>query len=186
MKKGYIAALVLAGAGFAGIWQVTAAQAEELNWVNPTIKEAGAIVALPNAGLQPDKNTDYKVVFNVNGASPPEKVLVGLDRVARTVNLFTSAGVSLSHLHFVAVVHGPATPAILDDAHYKEKFGVDNPNTKLIAELEKAGVQVVVCGQALAHNKFPDAWVNPQVEITLAALVDLVILQHDGYVLVPL
>jgi intracellular sulfur oxidation DsrE/DsrF family protein len=186
MKKRFIATLALAVAGYAGTLYVGAAQAEELNWINPTIQEAGAIVALPNAGMQPDKNTDYKVVFNITGGGAPEKVLAGLDRVARTVNLFTSAGVSLSRLHFVAVVHGPATPSILDDAHYKDKFGVENPNTKLIAELEKAGVQVVVCGQALAHNKFPHAWVNPQVEITLAALVDIVILQQQGYALIPL
>lgn len=185
MKNGFIAALA-AVAGFAITFHASAAQAEELNWINPTIQEAGAIVALPNAGMQPNKNIDYKVVFNVTGWGAPDKVQIGLDRVARTVNLFTSAGVPLSRLHLVAVVHGPATPAILDDAHYKEKFGVENPNTKLISELKKAGVQVVVCGQALAHNKFPDAWVNPQVEITLAALTDLIILQQQGYILVPL
>ena len=109
-----------------------------------------------------------------------------LERVARTVNLFSSAGVPLSRLHFVAVVHGPATSSILDDARHLEKFGVGNPNAPLIAALEKAGVQVVVCGQALAHFKFPDSWVNPQVEITLAAITDIVILQQQGYVLVPL
>ena len=92
----------------------------------------------------------------------------------------------LSRLHFIAVLHGPATPAILDNSHYREKFGVDNPNVELIAALEKAGAQVVVCGQALAHNKFPDAWVNPEVEITLSALTDIIILQQQGYVLMPL
>ena len=184
MKNGFIAAL--AAVAVASAFHVSAAQAEELNWINPTIQEAGAIVALPTAGMQPDKNTDYKVVFNVTGRGAPEKIEIGLDRVARSVNLFTSAGVPLSRLHFIVVVHGPAAPAILDDAHYKEKFGVENPNTKLISALEKAGVQVVVCGQALAHNKFPEAWVNPQVEITLAALTDLIILQQQGYVLVPL
>ncbi|MBI1394682.1 MAG: sulfur reduction protein DsrE [Betaproteobacteria bacterium] len=186
MKQKHFAALVLAVTGFFGAWATGVAHAGDQPWVNPTIKEAGKIVALPDAGLQPDRMTDYKVVFNIPHNGPADKILPGLERVARTVNLFTSAGVPLSHLHFVAVVHGGATPAILTDEHYKDKFGIANPNTALIAELDRAGVKVVVCGQALAHNDFPQSWVNPKVEVTLAALVDVVVLQKQGYVLVPL
>jgi intracellular sulfur oxidation DsrE/DsrF family protein len=109
-----------------------------------------------------------------------------LDRVARAVNIFTAAGVPLSHLHFVVVIHGPATPSVLDNAHYREKFSVDNPNIKLISDLEKAGVRVVVCGQALAHQSLPQNWVNPQVEITLAAITDIIMLEQQGYVQGPL
>jgi intracellular sulfur oxidation DsrE/DsrF family protein len=78
----------------------------------------------------------------------------------------------------------PGTPIAL--AHYRQKFNVDNPNVKLISELNKAGVKVVVCGQALAHNKFPHDWVNPEVELTLAAISDPIILEQQGYVLMPL
>jgi intracellular sulfur oxidation DsrE/DsrF family protein len=162
------------------------ALAEDAKWINPTIADYGAVVSLPDAGMQPSKDTEYKVVFNVTTGGDSEKVNPGLDRVARAVNIFTSAGVPASHLHFVAVVHGPATPSILDNQHYRQKFNVDNPNVKLISELSKAGVKVVVCGQALAHNKFPHDWVNPEVELTLAAISDLIILQQQGYVLLPL
>ena len=165
---------------------VTAASAAEPVWINPAIPDFGAVVSLPDSGMQPSKDTDYKVVFNVTLGGGNDKVNPSLDRVARTVNVFASAGVPLSHLHFVAVVHGPATPAVLDNEHYKEKFSLDNPNIKLIAELKAAGVKVVVCGQALAHNKFPHEWVNRDVEITLAALSDVIILEQQGYVLMPL
>ena len=57
---------------------------------------------------------------------------------------------------------------------------------KLIGELGKAGVKVVVCGQALAHNKFPHDWVNRDVEVTLSAISDVIILEQQGYVLFPL
>lgn len=183
MSRRFIAALA---AAVLGIAVAAGAQAQEWNWTNPTIKGFGAVVPLPNAGLQPAKNADYKVVFNVTAWGTPEQVQPGLERVARSVNLFTSAGVPLSRLHFIVVIHGPATPAVLDQGHYLEKYGVGNPNVDLIAALEEAGVQVVVCGQALAHNKFPEAWVNPEVEVTLAAITDLIILQQQGYVLVPL
>ena len=186
MNTRLIAALAAAVVSVAGALAAAGVHAQDWNWTNPTIKDFGAVVSLPNSGMQPDKNADYKVVFNVTSWASPDKVEPGLDRVARTVNLFTSAGVPLSRLHFIVVVHGPATPAILDASRYREKYGVDNPNVELITALEKAGVQVVVCGQALAHNKFPDAWVNPEVEITLGAMTDLVILQQLGYALLPL
>ena len=160
--------------------------AAETVWVNPAVPGFGAAAALPDASLQPDKSADYKVVFNITGAGPNDKINPSLDRVARTVNIFVSAGVPLSHLHFIAVIHGPATPVILDNDHYKEKFSVDNPNIKLISELKTAGTQVVVCGQALAYNKFPHEWVNHDVEITLSAISDVIILQQKGYVLFPM
>jgi intracellular sulfur oxidation DsrE/DsrF family protein len=161
------------------------ATAEDSRWVNPTITDYGAVVSLPQTGMQPSKDIDYKVVFNVTMGGEGEKVNPGLERVARAVNIFTSAGVPASHLHFIAVVHGPATPSVLDHEHYKQKFNVDNPNLKLINQLTKAGVKVVVCGQALAHNKFPHDWVNREVEVTLSAISDVIILEQQGYVLFP-
>src|SRR5262245_23758832 len=93
------------------------AQADEWNWTNPVIKDFAPVVPRPDAALQPDKNADYKVVFNVTAWATADKVEPALERVARAVNLFASAGVPTSHLHFIAVIHGPATPAVLDDAH---------------------------------------------------------------------
>jgi intracellular sulfur oxidation DsrE/DsrF family protein len=178
-SRAVLAAVALAAA-------TAGAAAADPVWVNPAIQEFGAVVSLPDSGMQPSKDTDYRVVFNVTAGGPNEKINPSLDRVARTVNVFASAGVPLSHLHFVAVLHGPATPAVLDNDHYREKFSVDNPNIKLISALQKAGVKVVVCGQALAHNKFPHEWVNKEVEITLSALSDVIILEQQGYVLFPL
>ena len=162
------------------------AHAADPEWTYPTIQGFGKVVALPDATMQPSKDADYKVVFNLTAGGDADKVNPFLDRVARAVNLFTSTGVPLSHLHFVVVVHGPATPLTLDNEHYREKFRVDNPNVKLIGELAKAGVKVEVCGQALAHQSFPQNWVNPQVEITLAAITDIVMLEQQGYILFPL
>ena len=75
----------------------------------------------------------------LEGAKSPTAVNGALDHVARTVNLYAAAGVPLDHLKFVAVVSGPATPVVLNDAQYKAAYGVANPNLALIAELKKAG-----------------------------------------------
>jgi intracellular sulfur oxidation DsrE/DsrF family protein len=164
----------------------TAATAADPEWITPTIQGFGKMVPAPEAGMQPSKDVEYKVVFSVTIGGDADKVNGSLDRVARAVNLFTSAGVPLSHLQFVAVVHGPATPSVVDNAHYRQKFSVDNPNLKLISELEKVGVKVVVCAQALAYNGLPRDWVDPHVEVTLSAITDIIMLEQQGFAIYPL
>jgi intracellular sulfur oxidation DsrE/DsrF family protein len=186
MQKSVLAAIGAQLFGLALLASGSIAMAAEPEWTYPVIKDYGKIVALPDAAMQPDKHAEYNVVFNLTGGGEPDKVNGSLERVARTVNVFASAGVPASHLHFIVVVHGPATPIVLDNTHYQEKFKTDNPNIALIDDLEKVGVKVVVCGQALAHNKFAHEWVNPKVELTLSAITDVIILEKKGYVIFPL
>lgn len=156
-------------------------------WQNPVIKDGGAIRPLPDAVIQPDRNQTYKAVFSITKvASDPKDVNDALDHVARAVNVFVSAGVSLDHLKFVAIVHGGALPLVLDNAHYQKRFKTDNPNLKLIQELKAAGVQIVVCGQALAAMKYDASEVNPDIKVALSALSTIIILQQQGYALMPM
>lgn len=156
-------------------------------WQNPVIKSGGAVHPLPDAVFQPKRNVIYKALFSVTkGEKDPKKVNGGLEHVARAVNVFASAHVPLKHMKFVVIMHGKAVPAVLDNAHYKEKFGVDNPNLKLIKELRAAGVRFAVCGQAVAGYKYKYSWVNPDIKIALSALSTLIVLQHEGYALFPM
>lgn len=156
-------------------------------WTFPVIKDAGATHPLPQGAYQPDKTTIYKVVFSVTRAEEkPGNPDDGLEPVARAVNVFASAGVPLSHLKFVAVISGAATPMALDNAHYKKQFGADNPETRVIRELTAAGVHVVVCGQAAAGFGYRDDWMNPDVTVALSALSTLAILEQQGYALIKL
>jgi intracellular sulfur oxidation DsrE/DsrF family protein len=171
-----------------GLATVTAAFAEDSNfWQNPVVQSAGHMHPLPKAAYQPDAKATYKVVFSVSkGADKPDQINPALDRVARTVNLYASAGVPTNHLQFVAIVSGPATALTLDDEHYKQKFGVANPNLPVIEELKKAGVDVAVCGQAVAESKFEYDWLNPHVTLALSALTTITELEQKGYALMPL
>ncbi|MGH8398594.1 MAG: DsrE family protein, partial [Gammaproteobacteria bacterium] len=120
-------------------------------WQNPVIKSTGDLHPLPDAAYQPQKDVTYKAVFSVTRAQKnPKDMDNSLSSVARAVNLFVYAGVPLDHLKFVVIIHGGATSIALDNAHYKKEFGVDNPNLKVIKELKAAGVEIAVCGQALA------------------------------------
>ena len=152
----------------------------------PVIEGHGRMVPLPNAAEQPDVSAQYKAVFDVTGNSDDKSVNGGLDHVARAVNVFASAGVPLDHLHFVAVIHGQATPIVLDNAHYKEKFGVDNPNIDIMQKLAAAGVKLEVCGQAIHGMHIDESWVFKPVTVTLSGLSDLVIYGNRGYAYIGL
>ncbi|GLQ51559.1 DsrE family protein [Dyella flava] len=151
------------------------------------ITAAGAYHPLPHAAYQPDRKATYKVVFALTKASDkPDQINPGIERVARTVNLYVSAGVPLDHLKFVAVAYGQATGLVLDDEHYKAQFGTANPNLAVIRQLRKAGVDVAVCGQAMAEHHYPNEWAAKDVTLSLAALTTITELEQQGYALMPL
>ena len=156
-------------------------------WQTPVIHSAGRMHELPKAAYQPDAKASYKVVFGLTAAAAkPDQVNPGLERVARTVNLYASAGVPLKHLHFVAIAAGGATGIALDDADYRKQFGVANPNLKVIAELRQAGVDVAVCGQAVAEHGYPYEAIDKSVTLALSALTTITELQQKGYALMQM
>jgi len=156
-------------------------------WSTPTIQNFGKIHSLPNAAYQPDKAAEYKIVFALTkGPKTPADVNPSLDRVARTVNLYVASGVPVAHLKFVAIAYGEATALALNDEAYRAKFGTANPNLPLIAALRKAGVDVAVCGQAVAEQHFSYAAVDKSVTLALSGLVTITTLEHKGYDLMPM
>ncbi len=165
----------------------TVAMAADGFWQTPTIAGAGRIHPMPQAAYQPDRQATYKVVFSLGkAADKPSEVSPSLSHVARTVNLYVSAGVPLAHLKFVAIAAGAATPIALNDVQYRKKYGVANPNLALIAQLRKAGVDVAVCAQAVAEHDFQYDWVDPRVTVALSGLTTVINLQQQGYALMPL
>lgn len=156
-------------------------------WSTPTIHGYGRIHYLPDSAYKPRPDQTYKIVFGLTrGAKQPGEVNPGLDRVARTVNLYVASGVPLKQLKFVAVASGDATALALDDEQYRAKFGVANPNLPLVDELRKAGVDVSVCAQAVAEHDYQYEWVDKRITLALSALTTVTTLEHDGYVLLPL
>ena len=142
----------------------------------------GKIVAVPDAHNRPDPSKTYKAVFDVTTKSQAaDKPNGGLVHVARAVNVFASAGVPLDHLKFVAVVHGPATSTILDEEHYQKQFETKNPNIAVIKALKDVGVEVHVCGQALADSGYKSDWVDKDVSVDLSALSSVIVYGNEGY-----
>jgi intracellular sulfur oxidation DsrE/DsrF family protein len=156
-------------------------------WTTPAIEGFGKIHALPQAAYRPDAGHTYRVVFAMTmGPKAPSDINPALERVARAVNLYASAGVPLDHLKFVAVASGQATALALNNAQYKAAFGVDNPNLPVVARLRKAGVDIAVCGQAVAEHDYQYEWVDSTVTLSLSAITTITTLEQSGYSLMPL
>lgn len=153
-------------------------------WTYPVIQGYGPVHVWPEAIERPSPGTTYKALFDLTQGKPDsDKVNPGLDHIARTVNVFAAAGVPPSHLKFDVIIHGPATPIALNATTYRAKYGHDNPNLEVIEKLRKAGVKLMVCGNALGDMGYQPSEVNPDIKTALSALSTLVIQQNEGYAL---
>lgn len=152
---------------------------------NLAVHRYGSIVPVPGAAIRADPELNYRVAFSVTKAAPrSDQVNLGLEKVARYVNLLRSEGVPRRRVSIVVAVHGAATGSLLTNDAYNRKHGGQNPNFELISELREAGVSVHVCGQALAGQKIERASILPGVLVDLSALVTLTTLQLKGWALV--
>ena len=84
---------------------------------HPVIAGYGAITPLPGAANEPDTATPPRAVFNIaKAAATPDAVNPGLDKVARYLNLLGSVGVRTAPGNLIVIIHGPATPLVLNEA----------------------------------------------------------------------
>lgn len=154
--------------------------AAEPESTNPQIANYGAVVPVPAAAEQPRRG--IKIVFDIVAEAKPEEVNKGLESVARYLNLNAQAGHSAGDVRLALVLHGTATKAALgDNAYAKHAKAESNPNLPLIHELKRQGVEVFVCGQSLARNKYAAADVAGDVTIAVSAMTVNANKQQDGY-----
>ncbi|MDO6404956.1 MAG: DsrE family protein [Pantoea sp.] len=151
-------------------------------WSTPGIEGYGKIHYEADAAFKPVPGLSNKIVFQLTkNEGDIARPNLGLERVARVVNLYIASGVPADQLHFVVSVTGDATPAMLDNTHFKQFYGTDNPNLPLIAELNKQGVKVSVCDQSVAFHHYPNDWIDKSVIHALSSPTTVSTLQNQGY-----
>jgi intracellular sulfur oxidation DsrE/DsrF family protein len=151
---------------------------------SPAIPEADGYIIIKNAKLAPDKNRRYRAIYDATKAAKESSQIVpAINAAGSILNDLAVCKIPLTNAKFVIVFHGAAINAILDDAHYKEKFGVSNPNLKVLSELKKAGVTLFVCGQNLLAENIDPKIISPDVSVASDALIVLMTYQDDGYAL---
>jgi len=153
--------------------------------MGPVIIDFGPVFKVENPDFKTDTTKIYKVVFDVhNSPDNPTKVNPMLNTLARFLNMHAGAGVPVEQLHITGVVHNKATHDVLDNVGYKAKYGVDNPNLPLLAALEKAGVDVFICGQSISARGVDRTEIHESVGVGLSAMTIILSLQSDGYQLI--
>jgi len=150
----------------------------------PPVQPTG-YVAIPGAAVQPDKTHIYRTIFDATKiAELPNKVMPAIEMLAIEQNaLLDVSGVPAKNVNFAIVFHGEAIDAALNDATYKARHGVSNPNLAALAEVKKKGAEVFVCGQQMRSDGITPAMLGPDVTIASDALIVLMTYQNRGYAL---
>ena len=152
----------------------------------PIIDGYGRSVAVPDADFKLPANHDYRVVWEITEfPNGPGAVNRELEFPARFLNLHAKAGVPLAKMHLAVVTHGAALKNFLTDEVYEREFDMKNPNADLVQKLLGAGVQIYVCGQALAFQGRDKAQLAPGVKLAQSALTMMHLLQNQGYTVQP-
>ncbi len=132
----------------------------------------------------PDPKLDYKLLFELVMNKPDSLSGLNADlvEISRIVNLHVASGIPVKKIIPVIVVHGPALNDFTTNTFYNERFKTDNPNLKLINELEGLGAKFIACGQAMQFFDVPKEALLPLFKISLTAQTVLSSYQLKGYV----
>lgn len=159
-------------------------QAQEKN-SGPILKDYGKVWSVQNPDFNTQKNTVYKVVFDImNSPDSPKELNRSIETAARFLNMHAQAGVPPENLKVAMVVHNKASKDLLDSKFYETKYSVANPNQQLIEGLLKANVSIIFCGQSSLSREIPIAETIEGTQLALSAMTALVLLQNEGYRLI--
>ena len=173
-----VVAVVLVG-GSAGAQALGTAQ------TGPIIADYGPVYDVDRPDFETPLDADYRLVFDVKTApDDTTQVNPAIETLARFLNMHGRAGVPLERMHLVLVLHGTAGKDTLDHPAFRERYGHDNPNRDLLAQLAAANVEIILCGQTAMHRGLPPAQLAEPVQLALSAMTALATLQRQGYALI--
>jgi hypothetical protein len=176
--------MMVAGSMVVMLFSATKPDTRNPKYEFPLIKSAGGIVPLPDAAFQPERGA--KVILDITGDNEADKVTKGVDRAALLINLHADADVDPEAIRATIIIHGKATRAVLThEAYARHTKASKNPNLKVFKDLRQAGVEIFVCGQALAHQKLALEDVSENVAVAASASTVLIDHQMDGDAYIP-
>ncbi len=148
----------------------------------PLIHGFGAVFDVPGLELATPTELTYQVVFDVSDApDDPAGLSTELNTVARFLNMHARAGVPRSQLQVAVVLHGGAARHTLDAVAFREQFGVESANGRLLDALAEAGVELYLCGQSAMSRGIATDRLRPGVTLALSAMTARAVLQDRGY-----
>jgi len=150
--------------------------------LNPVIKDYGTMYDVPFAKDKPNPSKKYKIIVESAATiEKPEEIYSPFEHISRMYNLHVYSGVRQKNLLVEVVVFGPSVSVLLNNEAYKQKFGVDNPNLKIIEEMTKEGIKVHACGQSIMVVGIDPATVNPNIDVVVSRFTTVSDRQMKGY-----
>lgn len=144
------------------------------------------VFPVPGITEIPDSSLQYKLLFGFTQRNPDSlmnKPDRSLAEIARIINLHAASGIPLKNISVVVVIHGPSLHVVSTNASFQKNFKMDNPNLKLIKELEKLGTRFIACGQAMDFMGIKKEELLPEVKVSFTAQTAFTGYQLKGYVL---
>ena len=140
-----------------------------------------AVVTFPVA-----KDLTYRIAWGVTaGPAVAEGVAEGFRKPANFLFLADRNGLPRTNVKLAIVVSGTATHSLLRNEAYKAVKGTDNASIPLLEALDAAGVQVIVCGEALVKRGIAAGDLLPFVKVAPTATMALATLHAQGYATWP-
>jgi len=168
------------------LFGVESAMAQQIPSAGPLIRDFGKVYDVPNTAKLPQKDKVHRVIFDVSDSPGNTKQInASIETLARFLNMHARAGIPRENLKLALVLHGAAAKDSLNHEAYEARFGVENPNLELLEALANARVQVYLCGQTAKHRGIGADDLTRPVEMALSAMTALVVLQEQGYQLIP-
>lgn len=146
------------------------------------IREIGGTPAVTDPSFRAPADLTYRLAWHVTEA-PGEAngIAPGFRSPPNLLRQLESNGVPRRNIKLAVIVHGTATPSLLNNAAYKARTGADNGSVALLTALHEAGVQIIVCGQALINRNVPRDQLLPFVQVATTATSAHAILAAQGY-----
>ena len=165
------------------LWEIEG-NAQSKN-AGPIIEPFGAVFKINNPDYATDTSATFKVVFDIMD-SPEDLSALNpkIETAARFLNMHAQSGVPKENIKVALVVHNKASKDIITNAAYKQRYGVNNPNAKMIEALLEAEVNIIFCGQSSVSRNFPMEEVQPGIQLALSAMTALIQLQNEDYSLI--
>lgn len=146
------------------------------------INKEGASPLATNPTFPASKTLQYKIAWGITtGPEKPGDLVEAFKQPANFLYVGDANGVPRANVHLAIVIWGNATHSLLKNDAYKAAKGADNASIPLLTALNDAGVQIIVCGEALINRKLDRADLLPFVKIAPTATYALATLHAQGY-----
>ena len=155
--------------------------------VFPAIQGYGGVIPVPFEVEKPDPTKQYKFVIELgNRLEDKSQVADMLDYAARMYNLHIYAGIPKENFDLASVVFSGSTPMVLSNQAYSKRFEQANPNAALLDELQRNGIQVIVCGQSMMKQNLLPEDIYPGVRMAVSRFTATTDFIQKGYKVIVL